>query len=237
MVLQKSWVAGVANDTAALEISGTNGTSPAATSVATGGDQLDTTNTAVFTALVGETIKLSEVLGGTGDYTSDFSCTSVNAPVYTAGATTATLLIDATDTDITCTFSNTLNTVELTLQKAWVGGLLNDAADLTVTGINGPATATSTATGGDQTDTTNTAVLTTLVGETVRLSEILRGAADYTTGFACTGAANAPVYTAGDTSATLVIDGADTAITCTYTNTRTEPAINLAKTVSSGPDA
>ena len=98
------------------------------------------------------------MLGGTGVYTSDFSCTSVNAPVYTAGATTATLLIDSADTDITCTFSNTLNTVELTLQKAWVGGLLNDAADLTVAGINGPATATSTATGGDETDTTNTAV-------------------------------------------------------------------------------
>jgi hypothetical protein len=173
----------------------------------------------VLTALVGETVTLSEVLGGTGVYTTGFACPgATNTPTYTAGDTSATLLIDAADTAITCTYTNTIQTAALTLQKTWVGAVAADTADLTADGANGPVTAAVVATGGDETSAT-TAVLTALVGETVTLSEVLGGTGVYTTGFACTGATNAPTYTPGATSATLLIDAADTAITCIYTNT------------------
>ena len=129
--LQKAWTNGVAADTADLSLDGFNHDND--TSTASGGNETDTTNTADITALVGETVTLSEVLGvgNTGDYTTDFSCSGANAPSYTPGDTSATLLIDAADTAITCTYTNTLDTATLKLQKAWVGGIAADMADLT----------------------------------------------------------------------------------------------------------
>jgi catabolite regulation protein CreA len=227
LTLQKTWVGAVAADTADLTADGANGPVMAAV-VAAGGDETSGT-TAMLTSLVGETVTLSEVLGGTGVYATDFVCTgNTNAPTYTPGATSATLLIDAADTAITCTYTNTIQTAELTLQKTWVGAVAADTADLTADGANGPVMAAVVATGGDETSGT-TAMLTSLVGETVTLSEVLGGIGVYTTDFACTGATNAPTYTPGATSATLLIDAADTAITCTYTNTIGEANVTLQK--------
>ena len=75
-------------------------------------------------------------------------------------------------------------------------------------------------TGGNQTDSVNTANITALVGEIVTLSEVLGAGntANYTTRFSCSGATFLPDFNRRDRIATLLIDGADTAITCTYTN-------------------
>jgi hypothetical protein len=229
--LQKAWVGGVAADTVDLNLDGFNDDDND-TSTATGGDETDTLNTADIKALVGETVTLSEVLGGgnTGDYTAGFGCDSINAPTYTPGDTSATLLIDAADTAITCTFTNTLDTTALKLQKAWVGGVAADIVDLNLDGFNDDDNDTSTATGGDETDSINTADITALVGETVTLSEVpgAGNTGNYTAGISCD-SINAPTYTPGDTSATLLIDPADTSITCTYTNTLDTVPLRLQK--------
>ena len=120
--------------------------------------------------LVGETVILSEVLGAgnTGDYTTGFNCTgNTNPPSYPPGDTSATLLIDAADTAITCTYSNTLDTAALKLQKAWANGVAADTAALSLNGFDDDNDS-STATGGNETDTTqHRGHLTALVGETV----------------------------------------------------------------------
>jgi hypothetical protein len=229
-------VGGIAADTADLNLNGFHDDSDSST--ATGGDETDTLNTADTTALVGETVTLSELLGAgnTGDYTTGFSCSgNTNPPSYTPGDTSATLLIDAADTAITCTYTNTLDTAALKLQKAWVGGIAADTADLNLNGFHDDSD-TSTATGSDETDTINTADTTALVGETVTLSELLGAGntGDYTTGFSCTGNTNPPTYTPGDTSATLLVDAADTAITCTYTNSLDTAALKLQKAWTNG---
>jgi hypothetical protein len=134
---------------------------------------------------------------------------------------------------INCTFTNT-KLVDVTLRKEWVGGVSGDIATLVADGVNGPLNNNSTSGGGDEIDTVNTVVLTTVIGETVTLSEafVIGNVGDYTTSFICTGNTTAPTYTPGDTSATLLIDGADTAITCTYTNTILLTQLQLAKTWS-----
>jgi hypothetical protein len=89
--------------------------------------------------------------------------------------------------------------VDLKLQKSWLGGVAGDTVDLSLDGVNDDSD-TSTATGGNQTDTTNTADITVLVGETVTLSEVLGAGntGDYTASFDCD-AINPPSYTPGDT--------------------------------------
>jgi hypothetical protein len=218
--LQKAWADGVAGDTAALTLDGFNDDND--TSTATGGNETDILNTADTIVLVGETVTLSEVLGvtNTGDYSTGFVCSgNTNPPTYTPGDTSATLQIHPSDTAITCTYSNALNTASLKLQKAWTNGVADDTVDLTLDGFNDDND-TSTATGGNETDILNTADTIVLVGETVTLSEVLGVAntGDYMTTFSCSGATNAPTYTPGERSATLLIDAADTSITCTYTN-------------------
>jgi hypothetical protein len=115
------------------------------------------------------------------------------------------------------------NSATLQLQKAWTNGVAGDTADLTLDGVNDDSD-TSTATGDNETDTTNTADTTVLEGEIVTLSELPGddNGGNYTTSFSCTGNTNPPTYTLGAMSATLLIDAADTAIICTYTNTNTQ---------------
>ncbi len=127
ITLRKEWVGGVAADSALLQISASSGNNTDI-SVANGGDQVDNTNTADLAVITGTVVTLTETLGGPlgglprGDYTTSFSCNGTNPPTYTAGDRTATLLIDPADTAITCTYTNTINTADVTLQKAWVGG-------------------------------------------------------------------------------------------------------------------
>jgi len=233
LTLRKQWIDGVTNDTADLTIDGVNDDNDTSTASGAAGSEIDDTNTANTTALAGETVTLSEMLGGgnTGSYTTTFSCTgNTNAPTYTPGATTATLLIDEADTDIVCTYGNTVQSAGLTLRKEWVNGVMDDTAMLSSAGNDsGMATSTASGAAGSEVDNVNTVITTTLAGETVTMSEVLGGAGNYTTSFACTGSFNAPTYTPGDTSATLLIDEGDTSIVCTFTNTLQASTLTLRK--------
>jgi hypothetical protein len=233
--LQKAWVDGVQGDTALLKLDGENDDSD--TSTATGGTETDTANTADIIATVGETVTLSETLGGGngGDYLTSFGCSgSTNQPDYTPGATTATLLIDRADANkqIVCTFTNTLNTANLKLRKAWVDAVQGDFVDLGIQGNNSD-TDTSTAAGGDQTDDVETADVVVLVGETVTLSETpgAGNTGNYSSSLACTGSVNQPNYAAGSKTATLLLAPGDRgkSITCTYTNRLNKASLKLQK--------
>ncbi|MGI9290932.1 MAG: beta strand repeat-containing protein, partial [Gammaproteobacteria bacterium] len=235
ITLRKAWVDGAADDTAELTASGENMDTDTSTASGAAGSEIDDVNTAIIVGLSGETINLSEVLGGgnTGSYDVNFACTgNSNPPTYSAGATSATLLIDGGDDEIVCTFTNTRQTSSLTLRKEWFDGAGGDTADLDTDGVNdGNNTSTASGVAGSEIDDVNTVVTTALSGETVTLSETLGGGnvGTYDTIFVCANSANMPTYTPGDTTAMLEIDGADTDIVCTYTNTRQSADLLLRK--------
>ena len=233
LTLQKEWVDGVAGDTAGLVADGANG--PIGnTSTAMGGvgSEIDT-NTAVLTAVVGETVSLVEVLGlsNVGDYTTSFACNGTNDPTYTPGERSATLLIDTADSAITCTYTNSIQLTQLQLAKTWSGAVSGDAITAATTGLTNNASLVSSTTGDDTDTGTPVQVFS---GETATL-----GAETFTTGDAanyitsdwvCDDADGSTVAASG----TLDITDADLGktITCTVTNTIVNTQIQLAKTWS-----
>ena len=119
---------------------------------------------------------------------------------------------------VTCEITNTRDTAEVKLQKAWVNARGGDTAALTIAGgISGSPKATSTAIGGTGPDTTNVANATVQVGDTVTVTEVL-GASNvgkYGSTLACT---------AGDVKVKVDDKGnfqmPEAAVTCTFTNDR-----------------
>jgi uncharacterized repeat protein (TIGR01451 family)/LPXTG-motif cell wall-anchored protein len=123
---------------------------------------------------------------------------------------------------VVCTITNTRDTAEVKLQKAWVNARGGDTAVLTIKGglpESGAPTTTSTATGATGTvlDTTNVANATVQVGDTVTVTEVLgaSNAGKYGSTLACT---------AGDEKVKVDDKGnfqmPDAAVTCTFTNDR-----------------
>ncbi len=238
LTLRKEWVNGVNSDTALLTMSGSISGSPGSatdTSIATGSSFIDNANTALLTALAGETVNLTEVLGGSGSYSTTFACTGNNGVGPTGSNLSRFLVVDAQAGAIVCTYTNTELTGGLTLRKEWVGGVVSDTALLTLSGsVNGTDNDTSTATGGNQLDNTDVANLTISDGESITLTEVLGGSGSYATSFACSGNFNAPGGSA--TNRTLTIDSSDIAngVICTFTNTIQNINLTLRKSWVNG---
>ncbi len=151
----------MSGDTADLALSGSTsgtpgGSSDTSTSSGVVGTETDNTDTAVLSVVAGETVNLTEVLSGnTGVYSTVFACLG-NTNGTGGGGLSRTLVIHADDTDITCTYTNTVLTADLTLVKEWVNGVSGDTADLTLSGpTSGSDIDTSVASGGNQTDNAN----------------------------------------------------------------------------------
>ncbi|KUR72843.1 hypothetical protein AQZ52_06420 [Novosphingobium fuchskuhlense] len=125
----------------------------------------------------------------------------------------------------TGTYTITDNDGRVTLRKQWADATVGDKADVTLsrgTTAIGTLSATATTAGALVTSPTPTPVV---LGETVMLAETL-GSANVSRYFgtvACTGAADTNL------SDGLTIGAAETAIVCTYTNTRV-PALVVTKT-------
>lgn len=125
------------------------------------------------------------------------------------------------------TYTITDNDGRVTLRKQWADATVNDKADITLsrggTAI-GTLSATATTASALVTSATPTPVV---LGETLTLDEIFPGtnASRYYGTVACTGAADTNLADG------LTIGAAETAITCTYTNTRV-PALVVTKTSS-----
>lgn len=127
----------------------------------------------------------------------------------------------------TGTYTITDNDSRVTLRKQWADATVGDKADVTLSrGATAIGTLSATATTASVlvTSTTPTPVV---LGETVTLGETLAAtnASRYFGTVACTGAADTNLADG------LTIGAAETAITCTYTNTRV-PALVVTKTSS-----
>jgi hypothetical protein len=247
IVLQKTWVNGANNDRAVLSITGSDAlTADTATSVAAGvaGADTDTTNFATAPIFAGGQVNLTESLplANIGSYTTSLACDNGVTPNASGSFTVPNTL--PVGTTVTCTFTNTRTQATVTLQKQWVGAAAGDKSQLVITGSD-PATrgtATSTAIGGDQLDTTNVATAPIFSGGTVTVQEILppNGVANtgsYTATISCPGITI--TLGAGREGTTFTVPPVPQNVTCTVINTRTTAQLTLVKVWANGaaPDS
>ncbi|KRA16123.1 DUF11 domain-containing protein [Lysobacter sp. Root604] len=183
--------------------------------------------------LVGETASLpAETMtpaGALANYLTSLTCDNGVVPSGANGQAANTVQIPgnlAVDTLITCTYTNTRRTTTLQLRKQWSGAAVGDDATVTLTragaGIDSLASDAGSA-GELDSDATPTTVF---AGETVVVAESLAGAnaGAYNGSLACTGSADA------NPNDGITVAAADTAIVCTYTNTRRSADLSVAKT-------
>ena len=184
------------------------------------------TNGAAVTVYAGETATLpAETMssGRLANYTTAINC---NAGILSGNngqsvGNTLTITAAATATSpITCTYTNTRKSATLALQKIWANAKLNDAATITATGLTSLSAVANTAS-----ETDAAAGQTVYAGDSITLGETFStgSATNYNATLACTGNATAL------TGTTLTVNPADTAITCSYTNSRIAQQLSLAK--------
>ncbi|MBY5162498.1 DUF11 domain-containing protein [Salsipaludibacter albus] len=185
---------------------------------------------------VGDPVTVSEAAGtGTdlANYDSELACDNDIAPEPNTG-TSGEFTIGTADLTVTCTFTNTRKSAELTLTKDWVNGADGDMVSLTASGDSGnsvDALGSSTAP-----DTDSDAVLTIWAGEAVTLSEAYAGGntGSYTAELSCT--EDILTYTSGDISGSYGVPSDPVDVTCTFVNTRTSAELTLDKDWVDGAD-
>ncbi|HEX5360737.1 MAG TPA: hypothetical protein VFW49_06595 [Fluviicoccus sp.] len=211
LTLQKTWLNAKVND--AVNVTATGLTTLASTA----NTASETDAGSAQTVYAGDVITLGETFttGSAANYTSSLACTG------TTGLSGNTLTVGATDTPITCTYSNSRKSANLTLQKTWVNAKLNDAVNVTATGLT---TLASTANTASETDAAPAQAV--YAGDAITLGEAFTtgDAANYTTTLGCTGNATALA------GSVLTVSAADSAITCTYSNSRKSATLVLQKT-------
>ena len=111
------------------------------------------------------------------------------------------------------TFAWCLPAIDVTLRKTWVNATVNDTATIAASGAT-PALTNLVSVANTANETDATAVQKVLSGTTLALSEVVTPAANYDGTLGCTGNATALA------GSTLTFSPTDTAIVCTYTNTR-----------------
>ncbi len=242
--LKKHWVNGVNGDTFTLNLDGnTQG-------VTSTGAADETQNGPSASALPGDTIVISETASGTNavDYTSTLACDgATNTPQPVVGQAGKWMLeIATTDAGqhIECTLTNTREPIQVTLRKAWVNGIENDTAALTITGAAStpPGGSTSTVPVGqpNYVDTTNVVTAEVAAGGQLVLKEVLGSS---NTGryevdsFTCIDEQGNPIpddqyaHAAGARVAKVRPTGPASNITCTFTNTSQRGKIVVNKLV------
>ncbi|WP_345803471.1 SpaA isopeptide-forming pilin-related protein [Microbacterium sp. AZCO] len=218
VTLVKKWVNAIQGDKATITLNGTSSESTADGSASF----TDTPKAVTVTVRQGAQIPLSEVLPGTnaGTYGSVLTCTP--GASFTGSDRSHTLTVPSFD--VTCTYTNTANTVTVSLTKHWVDAFPTDVTGLNITrGAQTLTTGISTA--GDTPDKTISAVVR--IGDKVVLSEALGSTniGSYDTTWACTGG-TAP--TAGQL-ATGELTIAAGGISCTVTNTAKKVTVTVDK--------
>ncbi len=212
LTLRKTWVNARINDAATITATGLN----SFVSTANTASETDTATAQAVT--VGSTVTLGENIStGAGYYNATLSCTrnSDNAAVSVTGNN-----LTMPDADVTCGYTNTRKSASLTLQKIWANAKLNDAATITATGLTSLSAVANTAS-----ETDAAAGQTVYAGDSITLGETFStgSVSNYNATLACTGNATAL------TGTTLTVNPADTAITCSYTNSRIAQQLSLAK--------
>ncbi|WP_077146900.1 Calx-beta domain-containing protein [Sphingopyxis sp. KK2] len=221
VVLTKAWTNGIANDAVSLSISG--GLVPTAGSSTVGG----TTTNATAIAVAGSTLTLTEAFttGAAANYNSSLECrrNSDNAVVTTSGSGLSRTVTMPSGTSLTCTWTNARKSATLVVRKTWVNALTTNAVTVATTGLVNNASLASVANSANETDTN--AAVTVYAAEAATLAESFTSGdgSNYTQALACTGNATALA------GAVLIVNPADTAIVCTFTNSRIAQQLRLAK--------
>lgn len=221
VVLAKAWTNGIASDAVSLSIVG--GLVPVAGSSTVGGSTTNATSVAV----AGSTLTLTEAFasGNAANYNSSLECrrNSDNALVATSGTGLSRTVVMPSGSALTCTWTNSRKSATLVVRKSWVNALVADAVTVATTGLVNNASLASVANSATETDTN--AAVTVYAAEAATLGEsfTVGNGANYAQALACTGNATA---LAGNV---LTVNAADTAIVCTFTNSRIAQQIRLAK--------
>ena len=160
-------------------------------------------------------------------YASSLTCTNATAGSPTAlpsGIITTSYTIYPNPNDnITCTFTNTNSPANLTLRKTWVNAIVNDAVNVTATGLVTLASVANTA---NETDTGITQGVLRGTAYTIGETFTVGSALNYFKTLACTG-------TSGLSGNILTVGSGDTSIVCTYTNTfNAQPNLFILKSAS-----
>jgi hypothetical protein len=221
VVLAKAWTNGIAGDAVGLTIAGGLAALPGTSTV--GGSATNATAVAV----AGSTLTLTEAFstGSGANYNSSLECrrNSDNAVVATSGTGLSRTVTMPSGTALTCTWTNSRKTATLVVRKSWINALVADAATVATTGLINNASLASVANSTTEIDTN--AAVTVYAAETATLGEsfTVGNGANYTQALACTG--NAAALSGN----VLTVNAADTAIVCTFTNSRIAQQIRLAK--------
>lgn len=215
VTLVKKWVSAIQGDQATITAGSTSDTSTA-NGAAT---FTDTSNQVTVTVAQGSTVNLTETLAGgnAGSYGTTFACTSGSV---TGSGKSYTLTVPTTD--VTCTYTNTADTVTVSFTKNWAGdAFAGDSAGLTIT--RGAATLASGTATAPAPQTINATVR---VGDVVKLAEVMGdNTGAYGQSWACTGA-TAP---APDSLATASITVPAGGLSCTVTNTPKKITVRVDK--------
>lgn len=212
LTLRKIWVNARINDAATITATGLN------SFVSTANTASETDTAAAQAVTVGSTVTLGENIStGAGYYNAALSCTrnSDGAAVSVTGTN-----LTMPDADVTCGYTNSRKTANLTLQKIWANAKINDAVTVTATGLTSLSAVANTA------SETDAAVgQTVYAGDSITLGEsfTVGSASNYNSSLACSGNATA---LSGNV---LTVNTADNAITCSYTNSRIAQQLSLSK--------
>jgi len=229
--LVKAWVNSTASDTMSATTTGGTAAATVSSTAPTGA-----TGTVVQEKL-GDVITLPVEAGtNIGNYVAMVTCTNTSSPVTNA-TLPVSFTVGATDTAITCTYTNTRITATLQLAKVWGANSItgNQANFVATTGganANAAFSAIAPTSSSDPAVTVWAGNSITLPGETMSPGT----AADYTTMVVCTGTNQPTNASAGQTSGALVISPLDAgkAIVCTYTNTPLTTQLQIKKTWATG---
>lgn len=217
LTLRKTWVNARLNDAATITATGLN-------SFASVADSANETDSAAAQAVnVGSTITVGENIStGVGLYNAALACTQTSGGAAVALNGNNLTIPDA---DVTCGYTNSRKSANLTLSKVWSNAKLNDAINITATGLT---TFSSVANAANETD--NAAAQTVYAGDSISFSETFTTgiASNYNAALACTG------NTTALSGSNLTVNGADTAINCAYNNSRIAQQLNLSKTWQNG---
>lgn len=178
---------------------------------ATASALVDVTSTATF----GESAGTGTALA---NYTSSYSCNTTPATAGSGSSGSFTM----PNANVTCTLTNVRKSASLVLRKTWVNGISGNTASVASTGFTNNASSGSSVTTGN--NTTSGAPVTVYAGEVGTFAEnyTVGSAANYLPTLACTGSSGLSVFT-------LTVQPGDTAIDCTWTNTRRSATLRLAK--------
>ncbi|ONG41042.1 hypothetical protein BKE30_06350 [Alkanindiges hydrocarboniclasticus] len=212
LTLRKIWVNARINDAATITATGLN------SFVSTANTASETDTAAAQAVTVGSTVTLGENIStGAGYYNAALSCTrnSDGAAVSVTGTN-----LTMPDADVTCGYTNSRKTANLTLQKIWANAKINDAVTVTATGLTSLSAVANTAS-----ETDAAAGQTVYAGDSITLGEsfTVGSASNYNGSLACSGNATA---LSGNV---LTVNTADNAITCSYTNSRIAQQLSLSK--------